>query len=256
MNKRANFNKNNSEKILSVKISTLTKREILKLIALRAKYNNQTIIFTPNPQMLLKAQSSKKLTLLLNNSFINVPDGIGIVIASKLLKGNIRSRISGIDLAESILLLAQKQSYNVFLLGAEPTIAKKASVRLKKRFPNLKICGTHHGYFNKSGKENKKIVRAIQKTNPDIIFVCMGYPTQEKWIVENASALPSVKIFIGLGGSLDVWAEKVDRAPALFKITGFEWLWRVIQDPKKAKIFLDIPLFTLEIIKEKIKYLA
>ena len=75
----------------------------------------------------------------------------------------------------------------------------------------------------------------------------------EKWIIDNASALPSVKIFIGLGGSLDVWAGKVDRAPALFTITGFEWLWRVIQDPKKAKIFLDIPIFTLKIIKEKIK---
>ena len=253
MDKTGIFKKNHSEKILSVKISTLTKREILKLIALRAKNNKQTIIFTPNPQILLKAQSSKELTLLLNSSFINVPDGIGIVIASKLLKGKIRSRISGIDLAESILLLAQKQSYNVFLLGAEPTIAKKASIRLKKRFPALKICGTHHGYFNKSGKENQKIIRAIQKAKPDIIFVCMGCPAQEKWIIDNASSLPSVKIFIGLGGSLDVWAGKVDRAPSLFKITGFEWLWRVIQDPKKAKIFLDIPIFTLKIIKEKIK---
>ena len=237
MAKIKHFKSKKSERILSVDISTLTKREILKIIALRAKEKKRTVIFTPNPQMLLGAQRSKENRKLLNSADINIPDGIGIVIASRLTSGKIRSRISGIDLAESILTLSETCGYRVFLLGAERGIAKKAAKKIKKRFPNINICGTHHGYFNKFGDENKKIVKAINKKSPDIIFVCMGYPTQEKWIIKNAPALPSTRIFIGLGGTLDVWSGKAQRAPLIFKIMGLEWLYRTIKEPKRAKIF-------------------
>jgi N-acetylglucosaminyldiphosphoundecaprenol N-acetyl-beta-D-mannosaminyltransferase len=250
MIKNSKFNCANTEKILSVNISTLTKREILKIIALRAKQKKRTIIFMPNPQMLLCAEKSTEETKILNSSDINIPDGIGVVIASKIKDGKIQRRVSGIDLANDILKIAQKQGYKIFLLGAERGVAKNAANKIKKRFPKIKICGTYYGYFNKYGEENQRVVKAIQKKEPDIIFVCFGYPTQEKWIVDNAPTLPSTKIFIGLGGTLDVWSGKSHRAPALFKIMGLEWLYRTLKDPKRARIFFDIPIFLFEISKQ------
>ena len=249
MNKIAKFNDSNTEKILSVNISTLTKREILKIIALRAREKKRTIIFTPNPQILLSAQKSSDEARLLSSSDLNIPDGIGLVIASRLRCGKIKSRISGIDIAESILALSQKNGYRVFLLGANRGVAKRAKHSLMMRYPRLKICGVHHGYFEKSGTENEKIVKAIRKKSPDIIFVCMGYPTQEHWIINNAPALPSAKILIGLGGSLDVWSGKAKRAPLPLQIIGLEWLYRAIKEPKRIKIFWDIPRFLFEVLR-------
>ena len=251
MKKKQNSKSYTTEKILTVNISTLSKQEILKKIFLRAKQKKRTVIFTPNPQMLLKASNSKRKSKLLNSADINIPDGIGVVIASKLTSGKIKKRISGIDIAEEILSLSQKFGYKIFLLGAEKGTAKKAAKNIKKRFPKIKICGTHHGYFNKSGKDNDTLIKTINQTSPDIIFVCMGYPLQEKWIIKNKSKLRSVKIFMGLGGSLDVWSGKARRAPMPLQIIGLEWLYRTIKEPRRAKIFLDIPRFLCRVIKNK-----
>lgn len=249
MNKKSKNKVYPSEKMLSVKISTYSKRQILKIISQRLKQKNQTVIFTPNPQMLLGAQKSQYEKILLNSADINIPDGIGIVIASRLLGGKIQNRISGIELANDILHIAQKQGYNVFLLGAEKGIAKKAKKNLKSHFPALNICGTHHGYFSEN--ENSKIIELIRKSKADIIFVCMGYPMQEKWINENAHLLPTVKLLMGLGGTLDVWAGKTKRAPVLFQALCLEWLFRTLKEPKRARIFLDIPVFLIKVLKEK-----
>ena len=249
MKKKQNSKSYTTEKILTVNISTLPKQEILKKIFLRAKQKKRTVIFTPNPQMLLQASNSKRKSKLLNSADINIPDGIGVVIASKLTNGKIKKRISGIDIAEEILSLSQKFGYKIFLLGAEKGTAKKAAKNIKKRFPKIKICGTHHGYFNKSGKDNDALIKTINQTSPDIIFVCMGYPMQEEWIIKNADKIKSAKVFIGLGGSLDVWSGKIHRAPAPFKIFGLEWLYRTVKEPKRAKIFWDIPIFLFKVLK-------
>ncbi|MBE6534499.1 MAG: WecB/TagA/CpsF family glycosyltransferase [Ruminococcaceae bacterium] len=249
MKKHQSSKNKKNEKILSINISTLPKQQILKLIAIRTKQKKRTVIFTPNTQILLKAQKSKTITNILNSSDINIPDGIGVVLASKLSGGKLNKRICGIDLAEDILQISQKNNYRVFLLGSAHGVAKKAKENLNLRYPNLNICGTHHGYFIE--KDNEKIIKKINKSKADIIFVCLGSPTQEKWIIKNHKKLPSVKILIGLGGSLDVWSGKAHRAPTLFKILGLEWLYRTIKEPKRARIFLDIPIFLFKIWKNK-----
>ena len=251
MKKNTNFNRANTEKILSVNITTLTKREILVETVKRIKNERRTIIFTPNTQILLCAEKSASHAGLLERSDINIPDGIGVAIASKLKGGKIQCRVSGIDLATDILKISQKQGYKIFLLGAEKGIAKKAANNIKKQFPKIKICGVHHGYFNKSGIENKRVIKKIKKSRPDVIFVCFGFPSQEKWIIKNAPALPSAKIFIGLGGTLDVWSGKARRAPVFFKALGLEWLYRTVKEPRRAKIFIDIPRFLFKVWKSK-----
>ena len=249
MNKKSKLSAYPSEKILSADITTLPRRALIRIIALRAKQKKRTVIFTPNPQILLSAHKSRRETELLRASDISIPDGVGVVIASRLTGGKIKARIGGIDLAEDLLALAQKRNYRVFFLGSRDGIARKAGVRLKRKYPALNICGTHHGYFEKY--ENEKIVKKINHARPDIIFVCMGYPRQEEWIIQNKDKLNSVRIFIGLGGSLDVWAGKAKRAPLPLRAIGLEWLYRTVREPRRAKIFLDIPRFLLEVWKSK-----
>lgn len=231
------------EKILSVKICSSTKKDILNAVEKRMKDGKTTVIFTPNAQILLDAQKSVSRKKLLNSSTINLPDGTGIALTSKLKRGNIKRRISGIDFAELLLSLSEKKGYRVYLLGAKDGVARKAKRRLKKRYPKLNVCGTRHGYFEKTGKENEEALNEIKKARPDLLFVCLGSPAQEEWIIENKKELPTVKLYIGLGGSLDVWSGNIKRAPVTLQALGLEWLYRTLKEPKRARIFLDIPRF-------------
>lgn len=239
------------EKILSVKICSSSKKDILSVIQKRIQSGKRTVIFTPNSQILLNAQKSKTHLARLNSSTINLPDGVGVIIASRLMGGSVKKRISGIELAEALLALAEKKRYRVFLLGAKKGVAKKAKIKLKKRFPKLNICGTQHGYFDKSGKENQKAIDLISSSHPDMLFVCFGSPMQEEWITQNKYRLTSVKLFIGLGGSLDVWSGEIKRAPIPLQALGLEWLYRTVKEPKRARIFIDIPRFLFKALKEK-----
>lgn len=252
MSKKRFFKKPSREKILSVDISTLSKSEILYLIDRRISEKKRTVIFTPNPQMLLQANSSKNQARILNSASINIPDGVGVVLASRLLGGNIRERVGGIDLASALLYLAEARGYRVYLLGAKHGVAKKAAKRLSRQYPRLKICGTHHGYLGKSKKANAKIIKAIKKARADVVFVCMGYPAQEKWIFENSPKINGVSLYMGLGGSLDVWAGNTRRAPLALRALGLEWLYRSIREPHRLRIFIDIPLFLFEVLKSGI----
>ena len=240
-----------NEKILSVRISTAPIKNIISIVDKRLKKKEQTIIFTPNTQMLLRAEKSPAYQKILNSSTINLPDGIGIVVASKIRKGNIKNRIGGIDFAQVLLSLAEKKEYKIFLLGAKPNTVFKAKRNLQKKHPSLLICGAHHGYFKKHGKENDAVIKKISSASPDILFVCLGAPSQEIWIAKNKDRLPNVTLFIGLGGSLDVFAGNTKRAPKFMRAAGLEWLYRAIKEPKRAKIFLDIPVFLFKVLINK-----
>ncbi len=235
--------------IMSVEFTTENETELIALIDERIKANKKTTIFTPNPQMLIKSKKDPELLSLLRHADINIPDGIGIVAASRILKKPIQKRISGIDLGEKILELATERGYSVFLLGGKPLIADLAAENIRKKFQAINICGTHHGYFQSSKKD--ELWGRIAAADPDIIFVCLGFPLQEKWIIENLPSLPSVKLAVGLGGSLDVWSGRIKRAPEFVQHVGMEWLWRAIREPKRLKIFIDIPIFMKEILKQK-----
>ena len=240
-----------NEKILKTNICSSPIENILLTVRKRLKKEEQTIIYTPNPQILLRAEKSQKYRKILNSSTINLPDGVGVVLASKLSNGKIKSRIGGIDFAEKLISIAEKYGYKIFLLGAKPNVANKAKRILNRTHPDLIICGTHHGYFKKSGKENQAIIKKIASASPDIIFVCLGSPEQEIWITKNKNKLPQIKLFIGLGGSLDVFAGNAKRAPKLVQAIGFEWLYRTVKEPKRARIFLDIPIFLFKVLINK-----
>ena len=222
------------QNIFGVMIDDLSAKKLVAEISKRLKENKRTVIFTPNPVMTQNARNDKNFMRILNSSDYNVPDGNGIILASRLLKTPIEQRICGIELGEELLKTAVKQSLKVFLYGGSEGVATLAAARLCAKYQGLRVCGTLHGY-NHSACD---VIDKIKKSRADVVYVCLGSPKQETWIYENADKLPSVKLFMGLGGSLDVWSGNLKRAPRCVRKSGFEWLWRMSISPKKLK---DLP---------------
>ena len=190
---------------------------------------------------------------MLNSAELLLPDGIGVIYASRILGSPLPERIAGIDMGEYLLRLAAERSLKVYLLGARPGVAELAAANLIKTFPKLIICGTHHGYFNKNGAYNSHLLSEINSAAPDILIVCFGAPAQEKWIYDNKHSLNSVRIIAGLGGSLDVWSGKVSRAPRIMQKLSLEWVWRIFRQPKRITFLFKIPIFLLAVYMQKRK---
>lgn len=241
----------NESKIISLlkNISPSGYSEAISQYSRRLKTKSKTAVFTPNSEMLYRASRSPELYDLLLSADILFSDGIGVYMARRAIGISHCERTAGIELAELLMKKASECGYKIFLLGAKPGVAKKAAVRLRGKYHRIDICGHYHGYFNKSGKENAKVVEMINSSKADILFVCLGFPEQEKWIVNNLPNLKTVSLAIGLGGSLDVWSGTVDRAPSTISRLGLEWLWRTISDPKRlprVKNLVGFSFFTLK----------
>lgn len=238
-------------KILTLNIPSINEKEAKKNIVSVLNEKKCAKIYTPNPQMALGCKESCELTALFERADLLLPDGIGLLIASRILKTPLKERITGIDTAEFILSYAEKHKLSVALLGARPNVAKLTAKRLTARFPSLNICFTHHGYFEKSGRENELVLEKLNRSSPDILFVCFGFPSQERWIDENASKIDSLRLCMGLGGALDVWSGKVCRAPKLIQGIKLEWLWRTLSDKKRYHNFYDIFRFLFLVFSQK-----
>lgn len=232
-------------RILSVIFDTSRAEEQIKELKRRLDNGTPTKVFTPNTQMLLRAAANKDMSRLLNRADVNLPDGIGLCLAAKRLGIAFPARISGIDSAETILAYAAHKGYSVFLLGGKKGHAHRAARELVRKYPKLSIAGCHNGYFEKKGSDNERVLRLINGARPDILFVCFGFPEQEQWIYDNFRKIPSLRLAMGLGGSIDVWSGDAKRAPMLYRNMGLEWLWRAVKEPRRLRIFLDIPRFIL-----------
>ncbi len=239
--------------ILGVKIDNINRGDLLVSIEKLLTNNEQTTIFTPNTEIISKADRDKDLKKLLNSADILIADGIGVVLASKIIGKPLPSRLAGIEIGEDIMNFATRKNYGIFLLGSTNDVLKKAKLNLEKKYKSLKICGIHDGFFDVNSKENDTLIDAINKSKADILFVCMGFPRQEKWIYSNISKLTTVKLSIGLGGSVDVWGGKVKRAPKLFRKLYLEWLWRILIEVKRIKFLTTIPYFLKKVLKERQK---
>ncbi len=189
---------------------------------------NQVKIFTPNFKILLAARKSTRLVQLLNSAELLLPDGMGVSLLCRANGLPPIPRVTGIDFGFMLTRLAARHSLPVFLLGARAGVAKRAAQRLKRQIPHLDICGTHHGYFDKSphSQANRELINKINAARPALLLVCFGFPTQERWIAQNIHSLPTVRIAAGLGGSLDVWSGDIKRAPMALRVLNLEWLYR------------------------------
>ena len=220
--------------ILGVMIDDLDRARLTREITARLAQRKRTVIYTPNPVMTQNAKKDKEFMEILNSSDYNIPDGNGMILASRLLKTPIPERVCGIELGEKLLEFAALRGLRVFFYGGEKGVAIKAVQKMCSKYNGLKICGVLHGFHT----DNVRVLKKISDSNADLVYVCLGSPKQEKWIFENSDSLPDAILFMGLGGSFDVWAGNVRRAPSGVQKAGFEWLWRMTSAPKKFK---DMP---------------
>jgi len=236
--------------LFGVPFLPLTKKEARARLARLALRGRAARVFTPNPEMLLLASEDKAFASLLRSADLLLPDGVGVLLGARLVGRRLPERLTGIDSAEWLLSFAARQGLRVFLLGGREGVAEAAGRALTDRFPSLTVCGTHHGYFDKSrdSLENQALLSLLRAKAPDLLFVCFGAPAQERWIAENADAIPSLRLCMGLGGALDVWSGSVRRAPKFIQKCGFEWLWRALSEPKRFPRLLAIPKFLWKII--------
>lgn len=223
--------------VLGVGFDSLTPEETVDAAAAMIEAGGFHYAVTPNPEFILAARKNPAFRDALNGADLVMPDGVGVIYAAKLLGRPLKSRVPGIDFADALMARLAGRGGRVFLLGAKPGCADEAARNLERRHPGLVICGTHHGYFQEDGP----VVEQIAQAKPDLVLVCLGAPKQELWMVKNGPAT-GAGLLAGLGGALDVFAGRVERAPALWQRLGLEWLHRLIHDPKRIGRMAKLPL--------------
>jgi N-acetylglucosaminyldiphosphoundecaprenol N-acetyl-beta-D-mannosaminyltransferase len=226
--------------IFGIPIANLTSQEVSERIAEFIHSQQPHHVVTSDSLMLVRAQQDEDFRRILEKADLITPDGTGVVWAGRLLGQPIRERVSGVDLVERISQISAQRGFSVYLLGGQPGIAEEAAQVLRERHPGLNIVGIHHGYF--SPEEEPEIITEIAGQRPDVLFVGLGAPRQEKWITKNLDRLQT-PVCIGVGGSFDVISGHLSRAPLWMQRWGLEWLYRVLKEPKRLPRLLGLPKF-------------
>ncbi len=236
-------------RILGVPFADITPEEAVSRAVSCLKGNGKSIIYTPNPEMVMEARKNKEFMEILNSSTMNVPDGIGIVYGSRFTKNPIKHRVAGYDLVQGIFDKMKDMGKTAYFFGGAPGVTDTAKEVMEAKYKGLKVVGTANGYFDK--EREKEIIAEINELKPDLLLVGIGFPKQEKWIYDHIKEL-NVKLAIGVGGSFDVMSGNVKRAPQFFIDHGLEWFYRLITQPSRFVRMLQLPLFMLVVIKTKI----
>jgi len=225
----------------------MTMDEAVKKALALMKRRDAAYVVTPNPEIVMLSRGDRALSEAVNSASIVLPDGIGIVKGAKILGTPLKQKLPGIDFAQELFRVMAGSGMSLFLLGAKPEVAEKAAKNLLRAYPGLRIAGTNDGYFKNSGP----IIERINAVSPDLLLVCLGAPKQELWMQENAPLL-KVGLMAGLGGSLDVFAGITERAPESWQKLGLEWLYRLKEDPSRAKRMTNLPKFGFAVLRQRI----
>jgi N-acetylglucosaminyldiphosphoundecaprenol N-acetyl-beta-D-mannosaminyltransferase len=217
-----------TEEILNLKIINTDYDEFMRHIRSDIENNKKSTIVAINPEKIMKLEEDERLNRFVQNAEYLIPDGVGILMASKKLGGSITNRLTGVDTMDRICRLASEHGYRIFLLGSKDEVVNAAKAGLLETYPNIRIVGVKSGY----DINEDEVVKEINDSKAQILFVAMGSPSQEFWIEENRNRL-NVNIFQGVGGSFDVLGDYVKRAPEWMQDRGLEWLNRLYHNPKR-----------------------
>jgi len=233
--------------ILNVKVHALTNAGTLALIEQFIASGQPHQLVTVNPEFVVAAQQDEEFRQIINRAALALPDGIGLLKAARFLKTTpLPERVAGSDLVIKLAELSHRKGYRIYFLGAWEGVAEKAVERLKREYPQLKVTGYFAG--SPAVEENEAIVQRILPTRPDILLVAYGAPQQDKWIARNREFLVTIKLAIGVGGSLDFVTGRSTRAPRWIQNLGLEWLHRLLMEPWRWRRMLALPRFALKVI--------
>lgn len=237
--------------ILGVNVDKVTISEAADAIMRFFDEDRLHSVYTPNSEIIMHAYKNAEFADLLNRADLLTADGIGVVHASKILGEPIKERAAGYDIARQVLSKMNYTDHKLFLFGGKPGVAEEAKAKLSKEYTDLNIVGCRNGYFK--SEEEGEIVEEINNSGADIVFVCLGAPKQEEWIDRHAKELKA-RVAMGIGGSLDVFAGRVERAPEIFCKTGMEWFYRLCKEPWRIGRMMELPKFALTVMTKGKKY--
>ncbi len=235
-------------KIFGINIDNTTLDNVMLLLEKKLDGQDLFTIATPNTEIAMRAKDEPELANLVNSFDLVVPDGIGLIYASRMRKMPLSERVTGFDISMELLNLNDKRNLNLFILGGKPGISEKASENVEKQFPGVTVVGNRNGYF--TIEDEAEIISQINKSNPDVIFVGLGFPKQEEFIQRNKGHLKG-KIIIGNGGVTDILAGESKRAPEIFIKLNLEWLYRLIQEPSRIARQMALPRFMFNVMIDK-----
>lgn len=239
----------NKINILNISFENIIKTDLLRKIEKHISDQQKTFLVTANPEIVMLANQDSEYQSIVKKADYVIADGIGVVIGSKLLGTPLPERIAGYDLLVELLKMGNEKGWSVYFLGAKQEVIQKAVENIQGSYPGLHVAGWHDGYFNWDSSE---IPDEIKRKKPDLIFAALGFPRQEFWIAEHMKEFDK-GIFMGVGGSFDVIAGTVKRAPVIWQKMNLEWLYRLIKQPSRWRRMLALPHFMLKVINEKIR---
>ncbi|MDD4178700.1 MAG: WecB/TagA/CpsF family glycosyltransferase [Candidatus Margulisbacteria bacterium] len=217
-----------------IKVDNVTLKEAVEQVEVFIAAGGPRLVVTPNPEIIVTAQKDTELREILNNADLRVPDGISMVVVSRILGRPLQERVSGIDLMVELI----KKGRRIFLLGGAPGVAEEAADKLINNITGVCVAGTHDGYFS----DDSKVIKQIKEDKPDILFVGLGAGRQERWLNRHLKEL-NVPVSMVIGGSLDVISERKKRAPKWVRALYIEWLYRLLTEPQRWKRQLALPKF-------------
>jgi N-acetylglucosaminyldiphosphoundecaprenol N-acetyl-beta-D-mannosaminyltransferase len=239
-------------KILNIWVDPVNRKEAIQQVkTFLEKGTRPHVIIAANPEKNFSVPKDAVLYNTFKNADILLPDGIGVVLAARILYGVDLERVPGSEFIFDICDIAEKGSYKVFIYGATEDVNKKAVDELTKRYPDLKIVGRENGYVKES--EMLDLINRINASKAEILFLALGSPKQEKWYVAYKNRLHHVRVVQGVGGTLDTIAGTVKRAPDVWCNLRLEWLYRLIKEPKRIKRQKVLPIFAVMVFIAKVK---
>ena len=234
--------------ILGVGVDPVTMSEALERVEAFFSARSPHLIATANAEMLMNATHDEELCSILNGADLVVPDGAGTVWAARHLGSEMPERVAGYDLAQEIMKRAPSAGRKVFFFGSAPGVADKAKAKAEELYPGISIVGTRNGYFKPD--EEPLIIDQIKRAQPDLLLVALGVPKQEKWLAAHLNEL-QVPVSIGVGGTFDVMAGVMKRAPLWMQRAKLEWLFRAMLQPSRAGRLIALPKFVFKVHASK-----
>lgn len=234
------------KQIMDIGFDSLSMEEALDAAMERIAAGERCRVVTPNAEHALMCRRDRRLLEIINSSELVLPDGISVVLASRIIGDPVRQKLAGVEFADALCGRLAEAGRSLFLFGAKPGVAEQAAENLRQRFAGLTVAGTADGYF----KDDAKAAEAIRASGADMALICLGAPKQEKFMSIYGAAT-GAKLMLGLGGSLDVFAGVAQRAPEFYVNHNLEWFYRLMKNPSRIGRMMKLPLFLVHVAKEK-----
>ncbi|MFC3342714.1 WecB/TagA/CpsF family glycosyltransferase [Paenibacillus abyssi] len=234
--------------IFGLPFSRMNMQDTVRYLTESIELRRTTQVITGNPIMVMMALEDPAYYRAMERAELIVPDGAGVVWAAGYVGQPVAERVAGFDLLHQLMHVGEQKRWSVYLLGTTQEVIEEAAERLQQQYPLVRIVGYRNGFFG--DKEDKEVVQAIREANPDILFVARAADNQEPWIARHKDEL-GVPVMMGVGGSFDVIAGKLKRAPILFQKLRLEWFYRLLQQPTRYRRMLALPKFAVKVIRER-----